>query len=103
MLRAHLPRRCRSVCAQAKQSGNVFAAFTPVVWKPDGRFMTDPSNRTCIVSLVHEHGRPCRLCLRDSKDDSEEEEETVASTYCDADYGPCFGNCDVDLMVFEES
>ncbi len=62
---AHSPRCSPSACAQVKQSSNVFAAFTPVAWTADSPgSITDPSRRTCIVSLINAHGRPCRLQLK---------------------------------------
>ncbi len=53
-----------------RESGNVFACFTPVAWPLKYKEVVhDPSGHTCIVSLVNQHGRPYRLRTQPSKDD----------------------------------
>ncbi len=73
----------------------MFAVFTPVAW-PAGSpgAIADPSGRTCIVSLVNKHGRPCRLKLKNG------EEKHAVSRF--AGTGPAFGRgSDVGLMRLE--
>ncbi len=52
---------------QVKGSGNVFAVYAPgaLAHSSDAAtgFLRDESKHTCVVSLVNEHGRPCRLKL----------------------------------------
>ncbi len=78
--------------AQVKQSGNVFAVFTPVAWPADSPgFIADPSRRTCIVSLGNKLGRPFRLKLKAG-------EERYAVSRFGSD-GPVFGGgFDIALM-----
>ncbi len=50
---------------QVKESGNVFAAFTPIVWQAGSPgHIADLLRRTRIVSLVNAHSCPCRLKLK---------------------------------------
>ncbi len=79
-----------------KESGNVFAAFTPLAW-PTGSpgAIADPSCRTCIVSLVNKHDRPCRLQLKSGQ------EKYAVSRF--ESHGPCFGRGhDVAIWVDED-
>ncbi len=93
---------CLSV--QVKESGNVFAVFTPVAW-PTGSSgqIADPSGRTCIVSLVNKGSpgeqpvtRPFRLRLKKDREQY--------AAYQNASNGPCFGDgCDIALMTQGQS
>ncbi len=75
----------------------MFAVFTPIAW-PTGllSWIADPSRRTCIVSLVNAHGRPCRLKLK-----------TVREQYAihrNESGGPCFGSgYDVALLAIRDN
>ncbi len=72
----------------------MFAAFTPIAWPTDSAgWVADPSRRTCIVSLVNAHGRPCRLLLKAG-------EEKYATIRYGSD-GPCFGR-GFDVSIWEE-
>ncbi len=79
-----------------KESGNIFAVFTPVTWPVSSPVhVADPSRRTCIVSLVNAHGRPCRLQLKAG----EEKHACYKSENC----GPCFGQGGLDLALMAQS
>lgn len=83
-------------CVQVKESGNVFAAWTPFTWDKSASYIADPSCRTCIVSLVNAHNRPFRLRLRSDKKEY--------AVYAEEDDGPGFGaGCDVGLFLHEGS
>ncbi len=77
--------------AQVKETGNVFAVFTPIAW-PTGSpgYIADPSGRTCIVSLVNKHDRSCRLKLKQGHN---------AYAACKSGYGPSFGSNGYDLRL----
>ncbi len=76
-----------------KESGNVFAAFTPVAW-PAGApgWIADLSDRTCIVSLDNEHNRPFRLKLK-----SGQKQYTM---WRNAAAGPCVGTGGNGVALF---
>ncbi len=74
----------------------MFAIFFPVAWPTSSGVIADPSARTCIVSLVNQHGRSCRLKLKAG------EEKYAVSRY--ESHGPCVGGgCDVAIWMEEGS
>ncbi len=76
-----------------KESGNVFAAFTPVAWPTSLGAVADPSGRTCIVSLINAHDRPFRL-----KQQKGSLEYAISR---DENDGPCFGG-GYDVAIWTE-
>ncbi len=71
----------------------MFAIFFPVAWPTSSGVIADPSARTCIVSLVNQHGRSCRLRLKAG-------EEKYAVSRDESD-GPCFGG-GYDVSIWTE-
>jgi hypothetical protein len=71
--------------------GNIFGGFTPVKWESGrGSAKADDSLMSFLFTLKNPDNIPVKRFALKGK----EKHEAIG---CDAEYGPCFGDSDIDI------
>jgi hypothetical protein len=72
---------------KAKQSQFIFGGFTTVKWESSNRWKSDPN--AFLFSLTNKDNTPLKMKI--------DPNQHHGAIYCDSEYGPTFGYCDIHM------